>query len=1032
MSWFKIFVLPLLLLAFGVLPLPMQLLGTVVSVKINDPFPITGERKPIAYGDSFLIEREAFHEVVGLNTRTQNQLACFIDGPQAEKKPIRGRANIGVTQIPTDNYTSTQWRKTRSMTSGDTLKAYYTRTNFDEYSSQISGAYADIIVQVGSVGELVFSREYSFRPIWNYSSGNELVEHLASISGDGLMAGNFDLRSRFAYARIIKNTATEVVIHWRYFPDLSDLDPTSVVHELYYIKDDGTVRREYKAGTQTIEEWLDPNNQTIQIFTLDGSGITNVQTTHGTFTPPAAISGNPVLSSPYGAPIAYWTFDEAQGNSVAPVGSLNGHSSLWKKGVSGTALGFDGYFSEVRVPENLAPSLGAAFTIDTWVVMGAYPFTEVPIVHQSEVFGQNGYFLGINEAGQAFLTVNGVQVITSASLPLNQWVHLVGAYGNGSMEIYLDGALQATENASGIPTPLNDPFLIGMNNERSSPSDPVFEPQTYPSRLGFEGLIDEVLIYNSKLSLSEINQNFTRLSDLSIKNNPDIESRVLPGQAGNSPSFGATHSRLAYHDLWDNMWRVSEFEDVTVKFDDLPTSYVYWRGTTHGVNMVTENNLWMSDQSVEIFCGDNGFPPAPSGNPSLSEHMSDKEARYSHVRVIENTPARVVMHWRYAVADVFYDQCTDANFVDEYHTIYPDGNLFRNTTFWANGEDVVSSDLQPLSSPALLPADVVNMQALSIANLNGTSADLDWSAGIPVGEDEILMANFKSNWKIYQAYTEGFSAGPWGANNQSAQSSAPFAGPWNHWPVSRIISDGRQAWDGDGRVNHFALSTGGGGSVIMYGFSNQGSNSSQDPTTVIPVVKAWRDSPPISNVSGASSEGYNLDQREYNLTRTAATISFTLAGSASTPILNPCFVIKNWNANAATPLLINGAPATNYRQGIFVDTDGTETLVLFVEIQSNASTTFEIQTDSVVSSINDPIGENPIRLYPVPTEGELFYEIPPIAEFHRLSLYDLNGRLLLIDEELTGSLSMANLPNGSYLIIFEGKKGSSHHLVQKQ
>ncbi|MEM8891227.1 MAG: T9SS type A sorting domain-containing protein, partial [Bacteroidota bacterium] len=481
-----------------------------------------------------------------------------------------------------------------------------------------------------------------------------------------------------------------------------------------------------------------------------------------------------------------------------------------------------------------------------------------------------------------------------------------------------------------------------------------------------------------------------------------------------------------------NMWRVTEFEDVTVKFEDLPTSYVYWRGTTHGVNMVTENNLWMSDQSVEIFCGDNGFPPAPSGNPSLSEHMSDKEARFSHVRVIENTPARVVVNWRYAVADVFYEQCSEANFVDEYHTIYPDGTLFRNTTFWANGEDIVSSDLQPLTSPALLPADVVNMQALSIANLDGTSSNLSWANGIPEGEDEILMANFKSNWKIYQAFSAGFSAGPWGAENQSARSTAPFAGPWNHWPVSRIVSDGRQAWDNDGRVNHFALSTGGGGSVIMYGFSNQASTSSQDPTTVIPTVKAWRDSPPLSSISGGSSQGYNVDQREYNLTRSGSNISFTLAGSNDAPILNPCFVIKNWNTNAATPLLVNGAPAANYKQGIIVDTDGTETLLLYVPMQSEMPTTFEIQQDSVVVSNLPLLKKNPIKVFPVPTDGNLFYEIPQEVDIHTVYLYDLSGRLLLTDREVGGSLNLSDFPKGFYTIVFEGNKGRSHNLIEKR
>ncbi|MHC4281277.1 MAG: hypothetical protein ACYSUJ_14165, partial [Planctomycetota bacterium] len=68
----------------------------------------------------------------------------------------------------------------------------------------------------------------------------------------------------------------------------------------------------------------------------------------------------------------------------------------------------------------------------------------------------------------------------------------------------------------------------------------------------------------------------------------------------------------------------------------------------------------MSDQSVEIN-GINGW----------YEVMMDKQNRYSHVRVLENNDARVVLHWRYALCDRFYniarpDEITEwGDWVDE-------------------------------------------------------------------------------------------------------------------------------------------------------------------------------------------------------------------------------------------------------------------------------------------------------------------------------------------------------------------------------
>ena len=91
------------------------------------------------------------------------------------------------------------------------------------------------------------------------------------------------------------------------------------------------------------------------------------------------------------------------------------------------------------------------------------------------------------------------------------------------------------------------------------------------------------------------------------------------------------------------MWRSGDYPDVAVKFDELPVSIIYWRGTNYGPSYLTENNKWMSDQSSET-----------GTEYGCAEHMADKQNRYSHVRIIENTPARILVHWRYASADITY------------------------------------------------------------------------------------------------------------------------------------------------------------------------------------------------------------------------------------------------------------------------------------------------------------------------------------------------------------------------------------------
>ena len=58
---------------------------------------------------------------------------------------------------------------------------------------------------------------------------------------------------------------------------------------------------------------------------------------------------------------------------------------------------------------------------------------------------------------------------------------------------------------------------------------------------------------------------------------------------------------------------------------------------------VTANGKWYTDEFLEAWgpeCVDGGD----------CEPMSDKQSRYSHVSIIESSPARAVVHWRYAFA----------------------------------------------------------------------------------------------------------------------------------------------------------------------------------------------------------------------------------------------------------------------------------------------------------------------------------------------------------------------------------------------
>jgi hypothetical protein len=619
--------------------------------------------------------------------------------------------------------------------------------------------------------------------------------------------------------------------------------------------------------------------------------------------------------------------------------------------VSGTALAFDGYQSSVVCPAVQAPKVRDALTVEAWVVLGAFPWNWAPLVHQSIVdpgpiekgnydeFGKNddrrpgkGYYLGIEAHGHPLFTVNGHVLQGTVQLKPYCWTHVAASYGNGAMTLYVDGQPCGTMEASGaIDVPETD-LLIGLNNVPGRATDPIRAPICHLARVyGIEGLIDEIRIYDQVLSAAEVATSYRNLKpDRQLRDHPDLAKRTLPGRPGVAQSFGATYTDLGYHELWNIIWRETEYPDILVKFDTTPASVAFWRGVNGGVGWVTENNKWMSDQSLET-----------GGPHGCSEHMSDKENRHAHVRLIENTDARVVVHWRYASIDIDYLFPSIRHWTDEYYYVYPDCVAVRKVNY-RNGQGGWH-DVQFLNEPGTSPRDNIDWQALDVANLAGEVHKLTWKEpdGVPrnpLRDACISMVNLKSKHKVFLVYPgDGF--GTWGADEQSPHTEDPFAGPWNHWPVSQIRSDGRYAISND-RLTHAAL--GGGdtrGDMAMYGLTDK------PITDLVPLARMWRNPPKIENTEGCRSEGYTMEERAYHLSAEKDALSFSVKADDSSPLVNPCFVVKNWSGDQKASLRINAKSVSSgkkFRQGLVRDTRGKPMLVTWVEMHTTKPVTIEI------------------------------------------------------------------------------------------
>jgi len=819
-----------------------------------------------------------------------------------------------------------------------------------------------------------------------------------------------DRNNIYSYVRLIHSDEDSIVVHWRYFSEFelgSHAQPVGgnvgfdgVVHEYFTFYPNLSVKRVIRQGTKKLDDWNDPLNRTIQKLVLSQDGIKITETTHASLmrAPITMVKGNPVISQDYqDEPAVAWHFDEgliprAYANKDLTYEAVSGQASivdgpetLWKKGVSGTSLAFDGYHTKVAGNPLQLPEFGedGGFTVESWVAPGAYSICKwTAIAHQSEweadirknVFQMHdwgdmqlgeklvkGYFLGIDEFGCPVVIMaiedKIVQVTARRSLPLYQWSHVAFTYiDEGMLYLYVDGELSDFTNFSGHLKESDKPFIIGKNDESIGyvSQHVVRTYSTFPSPLGFEGLIDEVKVHTNPLYHEGVRAAYQQSKPSDLK--ADMQPRKLPGEAGPSEKFGARYTKLKYHDLWDNMWREPDHPDIVVKFDLMPTSVVFWRGC-RSPGWVTESNKWISDQSSELT--DWHWDHPSEGAQSCCEHMSDYQARHSHVRIIENTDARVVIHWRYASVDVLYkhpNACRNPGgwgvWTDEYLTIYPDGVGVRavdqhgDLDYYgdAEGGSIGFHDTQFLSEAGTVPEDNINPQSLTILTEKDDVLELDWSEEHPDGlyDAQAIWINLKSDYKVFEVFPHGTQINVWAGGEKTSYSA--YAA-WNHYPVAQAPCDGRFSVAPD-RVTHSALGAADNitetGSMLIYGFTDKNAES------LIPLARSWNDPPKVKKLTGAGSFKYRKEERAYQLFEPEDHLSFELEASDKSPVHNPCFVIDGWDQEAA--VTINGEPANKSGtvcQGLVRGTDGQLDLVLWIMVQSKENIRFALKKNEV-------------------------------------------------------------------------------------
>jgi hypothetical protein len=528
----------------------------------------------------------------------------------------------------------------------------------------------------------------------------------------------------------------------------------------------------------------------------------------------AAIAVSALLAAPAEEFLAWWSFDQVQdgraSDRVSRVEDTIGGNFTPTAGVVGNALLFDGFTTEIVRPAASVPRLQDNFTLEAWVALGAYPWNWCPLIEQSS--GTNaGYSLAIGPRGQLRMGLaSGGQWREAVSkdfvLPLRQWAQVSATFEQGrGLTVYVNGESAGQAAVSGAVTPAPDADLrVGVIPTPVKPSNIHREHGTLPGWFSLDGIVDELKIHARALNPTEVQAAYAAVRPATA---PDLPLRKMPSGPPGPGRFGAYYSQLKYYPAWDALWRVGPDPDVLVRFDESAARVVFWRGTRYSPAWVAENDLWMADQSVEA------WGEGKEDMEGCFEHMQDPHCLYSHVRIIENTDARVVVHWRYAPVSSHNHlwrvnpKTGFACWVDEYYTIYPDAVGVRKVTWQRGtlGEPRQFQESLPFTQPGQYSSNVVQRDFCTVANLNGATATLSFlakpekqKANLPP-DLTLQIYHFKAQNSPFIIYEPGNQMEHVTDRNEK-ELARP--GACNHWPVGQLPCDGRTSQAPD-QPTHF-------------------------------------------------------------------------------------------------------------------------------------------------------------------------------------------------------------------------------------
>jgi hypothetical protein len=197
---------------------------------------------------------------------------------------------------------------------------------------------------------------------------------------------------------------------------------------------------------------------------------------------PAAVDG----------PVAYLPFD----GDARDVSGFENHGTVQgarltndRQGEADSAYDFDGIDDRITIPDDPTLNFNESMTVAAW----ARPASAKHGSIVNKAYALDSFRLDFTGVEYRFSVTFpdegwGRNVFVFAPAEIGAWTHVVGVYTGSGIQIFLNGLLVATEDASGRLQQSARPIAIG----------------NHPDWEAFDGRIDEVRLYNRALSPDEI------------------------------------------------------------------------------------------------------------------------------------------------------------------------------------------------------------------------------------------------------------------------------------------------------------------------------------------------------------------------------------------------------------------------------------------------------------------------------------------------------------------------------------------------